>query len=87
MALETRDLGPTLPEVPVPQTKLTAAGRRRLATASHKVDSSARHLAADRRAWAALVRELGIAACARELGITPQALSDRVKTIERAAAT
>ena len=35
------------------------------------------------RTWAKLVRELGISACARELGITPQALSSRLAVIER----
>ena len=88
MALEREAGGPTLAEVPgIPQSKLTASSRRRLAAASRKVGTAERGLAAARRSWAVLVRELGISACARELGITPQALSERVKTIERGSGT
>jgi hypothetical protein len=32
-----------------------------------------------------MVREFRISACALELGITPKALSERVRTIERGA--
>jgi hypothetical protein len=32
--------------------------------------------------WAAVVRELGIAACARAMGLTPQGLLRRVQKIE-----
>ncbi|MEX1262958.1 MAG: LysR family transcriptional regulator [Actinomycetota bacterium] len=60
---------------PIPQT-LTPAKRRRLAAAAGAIDRA-------ERAWAEFVRELGISACARELGITPQALSSRLAVIER----
>lgn len=40
----------------------------------------------DRLAWAKLVRELGISACARAYGITPQAMLRRVQVIEKEAA-
>ena len=69
---------PTLAQMPVEQEKLTAAERRRLRKATERIDQA-------RVDWARTVRELGIAACAREIGITPQALHARVKTIERSA--
>jgi hypothetical protein len=37
----------------------------------------------DRLAWARLVRRLGIAAVARELGVTPQSVQERVRRIEK----
>ena len=67
---------PNLAPMPVEQEKLTAAQRRRLRKATERIDQA-------RADWARTVRELGIAACAREIGITPQALHARVKTIER----
>jgi hypothetical protein len=72
-----RDRSPhTLGDVPGPKpTKLSAAERRRLVAATERIERSSEE-------WAALVRKLGIAACARELGITPQALSARVTRIE-----
>ncbi|HXF73764.1 MAG TPA: hypothetical protein VNO79_14280 [Actinomycetota bacterium] len=60
---------------PRPKT-LTAAERRRLETAARRI------LEAE-EAWARTVRELGIAACARSMGITPQALASRLRRIER----
>jgi transposase-like protein len=33
--------------------------------------------------WAATVRELSISACARHLGVTPQSLGWRIRSIER----
>ena len=35
-----------------------------------------------RREWAAIVREITPAAAARELGISPQAVADRLKTVD-----
>jgi hypothetical protein len=65
--------------------KLTAAQRRALERATRDLDGlEARLLEAERR-FAALVRELGISACARELGVTRQALRERVVRIERRA--
>jgi transcriptional regulator with GAF, ATPase, and Fis domain len=78
MVVDSRDGRPTLAPMPVEQEKLNAAQRRRLRKATERIDQA-------RLEWAKTVRELGIAACAREIGITPQALHARVKTIERAA--
>lgn len=52
---------------------------RRLVAAERAIDRA-------EVAWAATVRELGIAACARHMGITPQALSSRLRVIERGSA-
>jgi hypothetical protein len=61
---------------------LTQQGKRRLATAQARVDKAEGGLADAREAWAALVRELGISAVARELDLTAQAVAARVKYIE-----
>jgi len=67
----------TLSAMPGPsQRRLTPAQARRLEAAAARIDRS-------RKEWAAVVRQLGVAPCARELGITPQALSERLKRIER----
>lgn len=44
-----------------------------------------RRIRVARVAWAKTVRELGISACARELGITPQSLASRLATVEHFA--
>ncbi len=63
--------------VPGPPPKLlTAAERRRL-------EAAARRIIEAEQAWARTVRELGIAGCARAMGITPQALASRLRRIER----
>jgi hypothetical protein len=67
------------PAVPRPeQTRLTPDQARRLREAEAKIEGA-------RRRWAAEVRRYGIAAAAREYGITSQALSERVRRIEAAA--
>lgn len=67
---------PQAPLVPRPkQRELTRAEIRRLEAAQRAIRMS-------EAAWAVTVRELGIAACARHLGITPQALSGRLRVIE-----
>lgn len=67
-----------------PQRRLTDAERRRLDAAQRRVDEALEGVAEARRAWAETVRQLGIAAVARELQITSQALSERVsKTLRR----
>ena len=48
--------------------------------------ASERDIRNARLAWSRTVRRLGVAACARELGITPQALGQRLATVERFAA-
>jgi DNA-binding Lrp family transcriptional regulator len=66
--------------------KLTAAQRRALERATRDMEALEAKLEDARRRWAALVRELGISACARELGTSRQALRDRVLRIERRGA-
>ena len=84
MTLETRGDTPTVPEVPgFPQQQLSDAERNRLERSLARIEGAETVLDERRREFAALVRELGISACARALGITPQALSERIKTIER----
>ncbi len=49
---------------------------RRLLAAERRIEES-------RQQFAALVRRLGISACARALGVTPGALAERIHRIER----
>jgi hypothetical protein len=67
--------GITLSPVPLRAQVLTDAERRRLAAAEAKVSKAERE-------WAAVVRALGIAACSREMGLTPQGLLRRIQKIE-----
>jgi hypothetical protein len=86
MTLETGKQGPTLGEVPgLEQKRLTDGERRRLERALARIENAEAGVVEARAAFAALVRELGISASARAMGVTPQALSERVKTIERSA--
>ena len=86
MELETTDQGPTLGEMPgLTQKTLSDVERRRLDRALARIEAAELGVGATRSAFAMLVRELGISACARAMGITPQALSERIKTIERDA--
>jgi hypothetical protein len=55
----------------------------RLAKAEDRIHSVEADLAKAKLEWVKLVRGLGISAVARELGETPQAVSDRVKAAER----
>lgn len=65
------------------QQKLSKAGERRLAAAERAITKAEGDLSAARQAWAETVRELGISAVARSLGVTPAAISERIKVIER----
>jgi hypothetical protein len=70
----------------VQKQELTNQGRRRLHAAETRITKARRALDEAEKAWARLVRDdLGQAAVARELGLTPQALWDRLKAIERRA--
>jgi hypothetical protein len=63
--------------MPRPQQQvLTPSQARRLDRAAQAIEE------AEQR-WAELVREFGISASARHLGITPQAMSARLRVIER----
>lgn len=65
--------------VPLPKQKML--NRREV----DQLFAAERRIYDARLAWARTIRAFGIAACARELGITPQALSQRLKTVERFA--
>jgi hypothetical protein len=67
------------------QRRLTAADRRALAAIERKIEIAESVLEAARVEWAALVREIGIGAVAREKGLTAAAISDRVRLIEKRA--
>jgi hypothetical protein len=70
--------------VPGPEIRvLTTTERRRLLKAEARVKSARASLDEARRQWAAVVREVSAAAAARELGITRQAVADRLKAAER----
>lgn len=65
--------------------KLTAAQRRELKRATRDLEALERQLEDARSRWAALVRDLGLSACARDLGLSRQAIRERVVRIERRA--
>lgn len=64
-----------------------ATARQKVLTRREAADlrTAERNIRDARVAWARTVRRLGVAACARELGITPQALGQRLATVERLA--
>jgi hypothetical protein len=68
----------------VQRQELTQQGKRRLRAAEARIAKAELDLDEARRAWAKLVRdELGQAAVAREMGLTPQALWDRLRAVDR----
>jgi hypothetical protein len=69
----------------VKKQELTSAQQRRLKAASDRVDRAEDQLQTARADWAELVREIGISATARFLDLTPQAVAERIKTIESRA--
>lgn len=72
------------PDVPgPPPVTLTARDRARLRSATSRLERAESDLAEARRQWAATVRGIGISVCARELGVSRQAVRDRVLRIER----
>jgi predicted transcriptional regulator len=62
---------------------LSPADAQRLQKAEGGIRSAEHDLAQARIAWAKLVRKLGVSAVARQLDVTPQAVSDRVRAAER----
>jgi hypothetical protein len=62
---------------------LTKAQAKRLAAATARVERAEEDLYEARREWAELVREMGSSEVARALDLTPQAVSARLKVIER----
>lgn len=79
------DLEPVEPTtVPGPRPdRLMPAERRRLLAAAARVERARERLEEAERTFAAEVRSLGISACSRELGLSRQALRQRILRIER----
>jgi DNA-binding Lrp family transcriptional regulator len=67
----------------VPRQELSGRDLRRLEAAERRLERARSALAEAEAAWAAVVREVGQAAVARRLGISSQALSERLRRIER----
>jgi hypothetical protein len=68
-----------------PPVALNARDQARLRAAGRRLEEAEADLIEARRAWAAVVRRIGISAVARELGVSRQAVRDRVLRIERGA--
>lgn len=66
-----------------PRVALSARDRARLRSAGRHLEEAEADLTEARRAWASVVRRIGISAVARELGVSRQAVRDRVLRIER----
>lgn len=66
-----------------PRRELTAAERQRLLRLTERMRSLDRELTKAKREWAGLVRKLGLAAVGREMGLSRQAVAERLKAIER----
>jgi DNA-binding phage protein len=66
-----------------PPVALNARDLAALQSADRRLEDAEDDLIEARRAWAAVVRRLGISAVARELGVSRQAVRDRVLRIER----
>jgi hypothetical protein len=66
-----------------PERQLTARDKRRVLAAEARVRAAREALDEARREWATVVREVTPAAAARALGITRQAVADRLKAAER----
>ncbi len=64
----------------VQRQKLTKIQQRKLAQVQARLVKADADQQAARKAWAALVEELGQAAVARELDMTPQAVYERVRS-------
>lgn len=66
-----------------PKVTVSAKDARGLATLQARIDRAEAQAEQARQEWAKLVRSIGVAAVARELGISRQALTERVAIIER----
>ena len=67
--------------VPRPRRDLTTAEKRHLHSLEGRIGRLEAELHATRREWAELVEEAGQAAVARELGVSRQAVADRLRRI------
>lgn len=71
----------TLEVVPRPRRDLTTTEKRHLHSLEGRMARLEAELQATRREWAELVEEAGQAAVARELGVSRQAVADRLRRI------
>jgi hypothetical protein len=71
----------TLEGVPRPRRDLTTPEKRHLHSLEGRMARLEAELQATRREWADLVEEAGQAAVARELGVSRQAVADRLRRI------
>jgi hypothetical protein len=67
--------------VPRPRRDLTTTEKRHLHSLEGRISRLEAELQATRREWAELVEEAGQAAVARELGVSRQAIADRLRRI------
>ena len=67
--------------VPRPRRDLTTTEKRHLHSLEGRISRLEAELQATRREWAELVEEAGQAAVARELGVSRQAIADRMRRI------
>ena len=67
--------------VPRPRRDLTTPEKRHLHSLEGRISRLEAELHATRREWAELVEEAGQAAVARELGVSRQAVADRLRRI------
>jgi len=67
--------------VPRPRRDLTTPEKRHLHSLEGRIGRLEAELQATRREWAELVEEAGQGAVARELGVSRQAIADRVRRI------
>ena len=66
---------------PRPRRDLTTTEKRHLHSLEGRISRLEAELQATRREWAELVEEAGQAAVARELGVSRQAIADRLRRI------
>ena len=67
--------------MPRPRRDLTTTEKRHLNSLENRMARLEAELLATRREWAELVEEAGQAAVARELGVSRQAVADRLRRI------
>ena len=67
--------------MPRPRRDLTTPEKRHLHSLEGRISRLEAELQATRREWAELVEEAGQAAVARELGVSRQAIADRLRRI------
>jgi predicted transcriptional regulator len=67
----------------LPKMELSAKDRRRLHALNARMEQAEADLEQVRQEWAKFVRAVGQAPVAREMDLTPQAVGDRIRNIER----